>query len=114
MNRFSGKPLADLLKEGAEIEAKNIHVQPKGVFDARSGKFHSFETGERVKRPIPGLSGTHDVNVNQSAVLDRMIENNCIWGVGRGSSVASYVLYLLGVHRINSMYYELDPREFLR
>ena len=76
MNRFSGKPLADLLKEGAEIEAKNIHVQPKGVFDARSGKFHSFETGERVKRPIPGLSGTYDVNVNQSAVLDRMIENS--------------------------------------
>jgi hypothetical protein len=76
LNRFSGKPLADLLKEGAEIEAKNEHVQPKGVFNARTGMFHSFETGERVKRPIPGLSGTHDVNVNQSAVLDRMIENN--------------------------------------
>jgi hypothetical protein len=28
--------------------------------------------------------------------------------------VASYVLYLLGVHRIDSMYYELDPAEFLR
>ena len=43
-----------------------------------------------------------------------MKENNIIWGVGRGSSVASYVLYLLGVHRIDSMYYDLDPREFLR
>jgi hypothetical protein len=75
MNRFSGKPLPDLLKEGAEIESKNIHVQPKGVFDARTGKFHSFETGERVKRPIPGLRGTYDINVNQSAVLDRMIES---------------------------------------
>ena len=47
-------------------------------------------------------------------LVDRLTQNNCIWGVGRGSSVASYVLYLLGVHRINSMYYELDPREFLR
>jgi DNA polymerase III alpha subunit len=37
-----------------------------------------------------------------------------IWGVGRGSSVASYVLYLLGVHRIDSMFYDLDPSEFLR
>jgi DNA polymerase III alpha subunit len=37
-----------------------------------------------------------------------------IWGVGRGSSVSSYVLYLLGVHRINSMYYDLDVGEFLR
>jgi len=37
-----------------------------------------------------------------------------IWGVGRGSSVASYVLYLLDVHRIDSMFYDLDPSEFLR
>lgn len=47
-------------------------------------------------------------------LVDTMRDNNVIWGVGRGSSVASYVLYLLGVHRINSMYYNLDPGEFLR
>ena len=47
-------------------------------------------------------------------LVDIMTKNQVIWGVGRGSSVASYVLYLLGVHRINSMYYDLDPQEFLR
>jgi DNA polymerase III alpha subunit len=47
-------------------------------------------------------------------LVDVMQTNRMIWGVGRGSSVASYVLYLLGVHRIDSMFYELDPREFLR
>lgn len=47
-------------------------------------------------------------------LVDVMRENHVIWGVGRGSSVASYVLYLLGVHRIDSMYYDLDPAEFLR
>lgn len=47
-------------------------------------------------------------------LVDTMKQNNVIWGVGRGSSVASYVLYLLGVHRINSMFYDLDPSEFLR
>ena len=47
-------------------------------------------------------------------LVDVMTQNNCIWGVGRGSSTASYVLYLLGVHRIDSMFYDLDPREFLR
>jgi len=47
-------------------------------------------------------------------LVDLMTENRLIWGVGRGSSVASYVLYLLGVHRINSLYYDLDPEEFLR
>ena len=47
-------------------------------------------------------------------LVDTMQSNNIIWGVGRGSSVASYVLYLLGVHKIDSMYYDLDPGEFLR
>jgi len=47
-------------------------------------------------------------------LVDTMHDNHVIWGVGRGSSVASYVLYLLGVHRIDSMYYDLDVGEFLR
>lgn len=47
-------------------------------------------------------------------LVDTLKDNNIIWGVGRGSSVASYVLYLLGVHRVNSMYYDLSPEEFLR
>jgi DNA polymerase III alpha subunit len=47
-------------------------------------------------------------------LVDTLRANNMIWGVGRGSSVASYVLYLLGVHRIDSMFYDLDPTEFLR
>lgn len=46
--------------------------------------------------------------------VDTMRKNKVVWGVGRGSSVASYVLYLLGVHRINSMYYDLDITEFLK
>lgn len=47
-------------------------------------------------------------------LVDIMKKNRVIWGVGRGSSVASFVLYKLGVHRINSLHYKLDPREFLR
>lgn len=47
-------------------------------------------------------------------LVDFMRKNNIVWGVGRGSSVASYVLYLIGVHRVNSIKYNLDWREFLR
>jgi DNA polymerase III alpha subunit len=47
-------------------------------------------------------------------LVDTMRANSVVWGVGRGSSVASHVLYKIGVHRINSMYYDLDPREFLK
>ena len=47
-------------------------------------------------------------------LVDLMQQNHLIWGVGRGSSVASYVLYLLKVHRIDSLHYNLDIAEFLR
>lgn len=47
-------------------------------------------------------------------VVDTLKSNNIVMGVGRGSSVASYVLYLLDVHKINSLQHNLDWREFLR
>ncbi len=47
-------------------------------------------------------------------LVDFMRDNNIVWGVGRGSSVASYVLYLIGVHKVDSIQYGLDWREFLR
>lgn len=47
-------------------------------------------------------------------IIDTMRKNNLVWGVGRGSSVASYVLYLIGVHKIDSIKYNLDIREFLK
>lgn len=47
-------------------------------------------------------------------LVDTLRKNNIVWGVGRGSSVASYVLYLLGVHKIDSMFYDLDVQEFLK
>lgn len=46
--------------------------------------------------------------------VDTMRKNNIVWGLGRGSSTASYVLYLLGVHKIDSLYYDLPIEEFLK
>jgi DNA polymerase-3 subunit alpha len=47
-------------------------------------------------------------------LVDLFRDKGVIWGVGRGSSVASFVLYKIGIHRINSLHYDLDPREFLK
>lgn len=47
-------------------------------------------------------------------LVDTMRKNSVVWGVGRGSSCASFVLYLMGVHRINSLYYDLPIEEFLK
>ena len=47
-------------------------------------------------------------------LVDTMRKHNVVWGVGRGSSVASFVLYLIGVHRIHSLRNNLDFNEFMR
>jgi len=46
--------------------------------------------------------------------VDTCTKEGVVWGIGRGSSVASYVLFLIGVHSVNSIKYNLDWREFLR
>ena len=96
--------------------------------------YRELDIEEHVKELIP-QGGDSDVSVkarvemelaeykarNLFPVLQLMIyivntmrKNKIVWGVGRGSSVASYVLYLLGVHKIDSIKYNLDIREFLK
>jgi len=47
-------------------------------------------------------------------MVTELKQHNILWGVGRGSSVSSYILYLIGVHKIDSIKYNLDYKEFLR
>ena len=47
-------------------------------------------------------------------LVDTFRKNNIVWGVGRGSSVASYVLYKIGIHKIDSLKYDLPIVEFLK
>jgi len=47
-------------------------------------------------------------------LVDTARNNNVVLGVGRGSSVASFALYLMGVHKIDSIKYDLDVEDFLR
>ncbi|HEY6436098.1 MAG TPA: hypothetical protein VIY47_05885 [Ignavibacteriaceae bacterium] len=47
-------------------------------------------------------------------LVDYMRENKFIWGVGRGSSVSSYILYLIGIHRVNPLKYGLEIKDYLK
>ena len=47
-------------------------------------------------------------------LVDTMTSHNILWGVGRGSSVASYCLYLIGIHKVDSLKYNLCVKEFLK
>ena len=78
--------------------------------------FNSASQWARVEEELKAFEerGMFDLLRYMIYLVDFMRENDIVWGVGRGSSVASYVLYLIGVHRINSIQFGLDWREFLR
>ena len=76
----------------------------------------TYEQRDRVREELQAFTerGMIPLLRYMCYLVDFMRENNIVWGVGRGSSVASYVLYLIGVHRIDSIQFDLDWTEFLR
>ena len=88
-------------------------------FDIEDYVLGLCETSEQKQRVDYELSlykshAMMDVLQFLKYMVDTLRKNNIVWGVGRGSSVASYVLFLLGVHKVDSIKYNLDPTEFLR
>jgi len=57
--------------------------------------------------------GLLDVLRTLMYIINTLEEAGVPWGVGRGSSVASYILFLIGVHDVDSIEYDLDFDEFL-
>ena len=74
------------------------------------------EIRERVSEELR-LFAKHDMILvlkTMKYVVDTLRANNVVWGVGRGSSVASYVLFMIGVHKIDSVKYKLPINEFFK
>jgi len=88
-------------------------------FDVAKWCLSRCTTSEQEKRVIAELQAYEERGMIPllqwtKHFVDTCHENGIVWGVGRGSSVASFVLYLLGVHQIDSVKYNLDWQEFLR
>lgn len=47
-------------------------------------------------------------------LVDTWRSRNLVWGIGRGSSVSCFILYVIGLNRINPLDYDLDPEEFFK
>lgn len=45
-------------------------------------------------------------------VVDQLKQSNTVWGVGRGSSCASLVLFLIGLHKVDPIKYKIPMTEF--
>lgn len=86
-----------------DIEGYLVYVCPKQNYQRMIEEIRLFK-----------IHGMLDLLKYMKYLVDVMREHRIVWGVGRGSSVASYVLYLIGVHKIDSIKYNLDIHEFLK
>jgi DNA polymerase III alpha subunit len=101
-----------------EISAVNI-ICSLLKDELSSNKFSEEEKKERIIRVNEELNlweknELMDVLKLLIFIVSIFTMNNIIWGTGRGSSCCSYILYLIGVHDVDSVYYNLDITDFFR
>lgn len=58
--------------------------------------------------------GYHDLLRTLIYIVDELQRHQVVWGVGRGSSCSSYLLYLLGLHEVDSVKFEIPITDFIR
>ncbi len=77
---------------------------------------NTIEEIERVQTELALFEERDMIPVLQHLIfmVDHFRANNILWGVGRGSSVSSFILFLIGINRINPLIFKLDVREFLK
>ena len=61
-----------------------------------------------------GTEGSNDLFKFLHYLIATCKTHDIVTGVGRGSSVSSLILYLLGVHYVDPVKYKLNYKEFLR
>jgi DNA polymerase III alpha subunit len=86
-----------------DIESYLVSVCPEKNYDRLQTELELYHRNNM----IPVLK-------SMKHVVDTLRKNNVVWGVGRGSSVASYVLFLIGVHKVDSVKYNLPIEEFFK
>jgi DNA polymerase III alpha subunit len=94
-----------------DVEEYVRRLIPNGV-----DRTDNAATSQRVEMELSLYKARNLYSILQLMIyiVDMMRKNSLVWGVGRGSSVASYVLFLIGIHKIDSIKYNLNIEEFLK
>ena len=100
---------------------KNLDVQER-VFDEFFKRLSSLKyTQEQEDIAVRRLAdevnevetrGMMDFMRTIVYVLDTFRTKDIVWGVGRGSSCACYILFVLGLHVVDCVRYEVPMNEF--
>jgi DNA polymerase III alpha subunit len=112
-------PMVPLEDFDAHNQSQWIMPQKYKDFDISKWLLEQCQNEEELQRVAKELLMYQDRNLIvllqfMKYFVDTMRKHNVVWGVGRGSSVSSYVLFLIGVHKINSLYFDLDIEEFIK
>lgn len=100
-------------------ESVKSYILDKFVDKCIEDEILDDEISSRSKRLSEELAlyYTHNL-VEALQILIHIVETfereNIVWGVGRGSCVSSYVLYVLGVHDVDSVRYGLEITDFIK
>lgn len=126
-NTLKEKEVIDIPDEATfwNIPDKYINMDVKRfIFDKfgeelQNNKLSDLEIIRRRDRVLEELKLWESINgfdllKTLIYIIDTFNENDIIWGTGRGSSCCSYILYLIGVHDVDSIKYELETTDFFR
>jgi DNA polymerase III alpha subunit len=118
---FLGEPEANLSLKDFHEKCADEWIFPESYqqIDVRVWLLDKCKTQEQMDRVEDEYKLYEEKNLIMLLrlfifLIDFMRENKFVWGVGRGSSVSSYILYLIGVHRVDSLRYNLDIRDYLK
>lgn len=108
-------------------QPKSMHTQDRSWFtppeyqalDLRSYVLQRCHTPAQIRRAEQELCMIEKLNVTHIFqhliyLVDTWRSQNLVWGIGRGSSVSCFVLYAIGLNKINPLDYDLDPEEFFK
>lgn len=122
-NRFSEKPV--IVFSGQKSESKNTWRMPpkyrdmdvrQVCLDVITEKGLGDKYIARMDRELKEFEKRNMTDALRfiKFFTDVLKEKDMMWGVGRGSSCASLLLYLLGVNRIDPVLFDIPLEEFLR
>lgn len=91
--------------------------QPWASMDIKEWVLEQCDTEEQIIRVLDEMELFEKHNMlpllrHLKYLVDHFRENKILWGIGRGSSCSSYCLFLMGVHRVDSLKYNLNYCEF--
>lgn len=99
-------------------EYKNMDLLSYFLYKQMLRNDSNFENEKRVTRIENELAGYKEKKYTEVLcaiiyLVDTLTKNKVVWGVGRGSSCASYLLFLTGLHLVDPIKYGIHYSEFL-